>query len=186
MEESKTKEKHKHFFYRQKIFWVLFLLIIFAKFVNAQELRPKPTPSPTLSCVIRVDHDHWKKNQPAIIRGYIVNLTDRGQKLSVLTTIHLTQVIKNGTLAPGRYCFWSAVNLLRDEPLDINGRERLIINKRGKVDFVLDANILKWDSCISSVWPCKSLSAAVNTGVYFLSVGIGSIAQSNSVRVVLE
>jgi hypothetical protein len=183
MKKTKTQKRHKHFFSIFKIRFfllVLYTTFIFITFANAQELRPKPKPS--FRCVIWVDHEHWKKNQPAIIRGYIVNLTDQDLKICLATNLFLAPSKEKDKL---KNSFYSPVDLLTNETLDINGKTAMIISKRRKIDFVLDANKLKWAKTISSVWPVESLFNAVNKGVYYLSVGFGKI-ESNSVRVVLE
>lgn len=134
----------------------------------------------SLRCTIEVQNPVWSPTTPAIVRVKVENLSDGALEVRIRPILHLSSKTSNTE----RDKYWAPVDLLRDAPLDINRHPvdqkgtaiaikpipiTLAFNSKAQsFNFSIDAQRVRWDKEISSVWPSRELFATVDAGTYNL------------------
>jgi len=163
------------------------MLLVSAAYATAQgTAAPQDLP---LICTISLSNSSWHKGGTTTITVRLRNSSPVDLDFDSSPVIVLSK-IPDGP--PDSY--WAPVDLPANRPIAIReDRDSTItplpshlhVSKKSAVEFVIDADHMKWDRQISSTWPIRAFWEAISSGEYSLWLEVGtndSRIKSNKIR----
>jgi hypothetical protein len=167
------------------------ILLVSAVYVTAQGTAAPPE-SP-LACTISMSNTSWHKGGTTAITVRLRNSSPVDLDLGAYPVLILSK-IPDGP--PDSY--WTPIDLPANKPAAIRkDRDTTItplpahlhIPKKSAVEFVVDADHMKWDRQISSTWPNRAFWKTIPSGEYSLWLEVGtkdSGIKSNELRLTIR